>query len=291
MVIVLCTRGGPATGLPTRQGQEELNEAVFGGHGDFARIVLSASTPEDSFYLMEHVFNLAERYQCPVFLLQDQMLAQSQYTTNPLDASNFVIDRGKLLTEEEIAATYTNGRHYKRYELTEDGISPRVIPGTRGVTNYYTNTNEHTEDGYITEEEVVRQQQMDKRFIQRMQLIAADKELPAPRVHGEAGAKIGFIGYGSVYGPILEAQERLAAEGIQTKYMELLTLWPFPADEVREFVESCDKVYVTEYSAGQQLKGLIQREATGPRPNLLPFVRYDGRLFNPALIVNKVKEG
>ena len=69
MVIVLCTRGGPATGLPTRQGQEDLNEAVFGGHGDFARIVLASSTPTDCFYIMEHVFNLAERYQCPVFLL------------------------------------------------------------------------------------------------------------------------------------------------------------------------------------------------------------------------------
>ena len=291
MVIVLCTRGGPATGLPTRQGQEELNEAIFGGHGDFARIVLAASTPEDSFYLMEHVFNLAERYQCPVLMLQDQMLAQTYYTTHPLDPSNFKIDRGKLLTEEDIAREYSNGKHYQRYELTPDGISPRVIPGTPGVTNYYTNTNEHTEDGYITEEEVVRQQQMDKRFTQRMKLIAADPELPSARMHGASDAKVGFIGYGGVYGPILEAMERLEASGTKAKFLELQTLWPFPGEEVKKFIDSCDRVFVTEYSAGSQLKGLVQREATGPMPEKLkPLIRYDGRLMSPAFIVKKVKE-
>src|SRR5712692_5976552 len=129
MVIVICTRGGPGTGLPTRMGQEELNEAIFGGHGDFARIVMAASEPEDCFYVMEHVFNLAERYQCPTFLLIDRMLAQSDYTIPALDPSRFKIDRGKLLmTAAQVEERYgTNGHHYQRYELTPDGISYRVI--------------------------------------------------------------------------------------------------------------------------------------------------------------------
>jgi len=291
MVIVICTRGGPATGLPTRQGQEELNEAIFGGHGDFARIVMAASEPEDCFYIMEPVFNLAERYQCPVFLLVDRMLAQSGYTIPELDPSGFVIDRGKLLTEEQIKERYNgNGRHYQRYELTPDGISYRVIPGTPGVTNYYTNTNEHTEDGYITEEEVVRQQQMDKRFKQRMELIAADPQLPESKVHGASDAKLGFIGYGGVYGPLIEAVDRLGAQGEKAKFLEMRTLWPFPGEQVREFVESCDVVYVAEYSAGAQLRGLVQREATGPMKKLKSLLRYDGRLMTPGWIINKVKE-
>jgi 2-oxoglutarate ferredoxin oxidoreductase subunit alpha len=291
MVIVVCTRGGPATGLPTRMGQEELNEAVFGGHGDFARIVVAPGEPEDCFYIMERVFNLAERYQCPVFLLQDQMLAQSSYTVPSLDPSGFVIDRGKLLTEADIEREYSNGRHYKRYELTEDGISPRVVPGTPGITNYYTNSNEHTEDGYITEEEVVRQAMMDKRFVQRMELIRNDAELPEARLHGSPEAQIGFIGYGGVYGPVMEALERLEAEGTKAKFLQLRTLWPFPGEEVRRFVDSCTTVYVTEYSAGQQLKGLVQREATGPMPGKLrPLLRYDGRLMTPGFILKKVKE-
>jgi 2-oxoglutarate ferredoxin oxidoreductase subunit alpha len=290
MVIVLCTRGGPATGLPTRQGQEELNEAVFGAHGDIARIVLAASHPEQCFYIMEHVFNLAERYQCPVFLVIDKMLAQSSYTIPALDPSGFTIDRGKLITTAEQAAElYGNGREYKRYELTDDGISYRVIAGTRGIANYYTNTNEHTEDGYITEEEVVRQQQMDKRFMQRMELIRADADLPRPEVHGPADAKIGFIGYGGVYGPIIEALERLEAGGDKAKFMEIKTLWPLHADDVKAFVDSCDVVYVTEYSAGAQLRGLVQREATGPMPKVQSLLRYDGRLMTPGWLVNKVK--
>ena len=291
MVIVLCTRGGPGTGLPTRQGQEELNEAIFGGHGDFARIVLAASEPEDCFYVMEHVFNLAERYQCPTFLLIDRTLAQSSYTVPALDPSSFVIDRGKLLTAEQVADRYVNNGHeYKRYELTDDGISYRVFPGTPGITNYYSNTNEHTEAGYITEEEPVRQQQMDKRFMRRMALISADPQLPQARLHGSPEARTGFIGYGGVFGPILEAMERLEARGEKAKYLELRTLWPFPGEEVRSFVEGCDTVYVPEYSAGAQLRGLIQREATGPMPKLKSLLRYDGRNMTPGWIIDKIKE-
>jgi 2-oxoglutarate ferredoxin oxidoreductase subunit alpha len=293
MVIVLCTRGGPATGLPTRQGQEELNEAIFGSHGDFARIVLATSEPEDSFYVMEHVFNLAERYQCPIILIVDQMLAQSSYTVPALDASGFTIDRGKLLSPEEFRERYgdnRNGRRYKRYELTEDGISYRAIPGTPGVTNYYSNTNEHTEDGYLTEEEVIRQQQMDKRFMQRMELIKADPQLPKPRMYGDSNAKIGFIGYGGVYGPVLEALERLDAMGVKAKFMELRTLWPFDGEGVKAFIDSCDSVYIPEYTAGAQLRGLIQREATGPSPKLHSLLRYDGRLISSGWIVSRMEE-
>jgi 2-oxoglutarate ferredoxin oxidoreductase subunit alpha len=291
MVIVLCTRGGPATGLPTRQGQEELSQAIFGSHGDFSRIVLTASEPEDCFYMMEHVFNLADRYQCPTFLLIDRLIAQSSYTVPEFDPSGFVIDRGKLLTAEQIAATYTNGKHYQRYEVTEDGISPRVIAGTPGVTNYYTNTNEHTPDGYLTEEEVHRQQQMDKRFIKRMELIKNDPELPENRLHGDPNARIGFISYGSLYGPILEALDRLRADGTNAKFLEMRTMWPFKGEQVRQFVDSCDVVYVAEYSAGAQLRGLVQREATGPMPQKLKsIVRYDGRNMTPSWIINKMKE-
>jgi 2-oxoglutarate ferredoxin oxidoreductase subunit alpha len=290
MVIVLCTRGGPATGLPTRQGQEELNEAVFGGHGDFARIVLAASEPSQCFYIMEKVFNLAERYQCPVFLVIDKMLAQSSYTIEALDPTGFVIDRGKLIeSPEQFAEIFKDGREYKRYELTEDGISYRAIAGTPGIHNYYTNTNEHTEDGYITEEEVVRQAQMDKRFMQRMELIKADTDLPRPVVHGPADAKIGFIGYGGTYGPVLDAMERMEPMGIKAKYLEILSLWPLHADAVKEFIDSCDVVHVAEYSAGAQLRGLIQREATGPLPKLKSLLRYDGRLMTPDWIIEKVK--
>ena len=207
MVIVLCTRGGPGTGLPTRQGQEELNEAIFGGHGDFARIVLAVSEPEDSFYVMEHVFNLAERYQCPVFLLLDQMLAQSSYTVPALDPSGFIIDRGKLLSPAAEAGAPR--RYVKNGNATTSATrSPRTAsptapsPARPACTNYYTNTNEHTEDGYITEEEVVRQR-ADGQALHAAH--GAHHGRPGPArsraCTATASAKIGFISYGGTLRP------------------------------------------------------------------------------------------
>lgn len=293
MLVVVCQRGGPATGLPTRVGQEDLNETVFGSHGDFARIVLAAGEPEDAFYAVERAFNLAERYQCPVFILLDQVLAQSSYTTPSLDPSRFVIDRGKLLDEAAVARAYQgDGRRYRRYELTQDGISPRVIPGTPGVTTYYSNSNEHTEEGYITEVAAVRRTMVEKRVTKRTAQIRKDPDLPPARVFGPKEAPVGFIGYGSVYGPILEVVERLAAKGQPAKFIELRTLWPFPGREVRQFVRECQVVYVVEYSAGAQLRGLIQREATGPMPRKLrSIMRYDGRLITPGYITSEMEEG
>lgn len=290
MVIVVCQRGGPATGLPTKIGQEDLNETIFGGHGDFSRIVLAASDPEEAFYTMKHLFNLAERYQCPVFLLLDQMVAQSTYTTPPLDPAGFVIDRGKLLDAEAIGQNLAGNDGYRRYQLTADGISPRIIPGTPGAL-MYVNTNEHTEEGYITEEATIRKAMVDKRVTQRMTLISGDGQLPPPRLLGPPQASIGFIGYGAVYGPILEAMARLERQGQPAKFLALATLWPFPAREVRRFVQSCKRAYVVEYSAGAQLRGLIQREATGPMPRKLRSIpRYDGQLMTPGYILNEMRE-
>ena len=291
MVIVVCQRGGPGTGLPTKIGQEDLNETIFGSHGDFARIVLAASEPQEAFYIMEQVFNLAEVYQCPVFLLLDQMVAQSSYTTPTLDPSRFTIDRGKLLGPEAIAQLLKGNGRYKRYELTADGISPRIIPGTPGVTTSYTNSNEHTEEGYVTEEQAIRRAMVEKRVIKRIALIRKDPRLPRPRLFGPPDAPIGFIGYGGVYGPILEAMARLEGEGQRVKFLEVRTLWPLHGREVRDFVRSCQKVYVTEHSAGAQLRGLIHREATGPMPRKLrSILRYDGRLMTPGYILNQMRE-
>jgi 2-oxoglutarate ferredoxin oxidoreductase subunit alpha len=292
IVVVVCQRGGPATGLPTRIGQEDLNETVFGGHGDFARIVLAAGEPEDAFYTIGRAFNLAERYQCPVFLLLDQVVAQSSYTVPALEPSRFVIDRGKLLDASAATQRYgNNGRRYRRYELTADGISPRVVPGTPGVTTNYSNTNEHTEEGYITEEAAVRKAMVEKRVVQRMAQICEDHDLPPPRVFGPKEARVGFVGYGSVYGPILDAMERLEAAGKSSKFLALRTLWPFPAREVRQFARTCERLYVVEHSAGAQLRGLIQREATGPMPRKLrSILRYDGKVMTPGYVISAIEE-
>src|SRR5262249_52221388 len=127
-------------------------------------------------------------------------------------------------------------------------------------------------------------------FKQRMELIESDPELPGARLHGATDAKLGFIGYGGVYGPILEAVERMGAGGEKGTFPEKRTLWSLPRQPRHQFVDNCDVVYVTEYSAGAQLRGLVQRESTGPMKKLKSLLRYDGRLMTPGWIINKIKE-
>ena len=160
------------------------------------------------------------------------------------------------------------------------------------MTTYYSNSNEHTEEGYISEEAVVRKAMVEKRVVQRVAQIRKDADLPPPLISGPADAPLGFVGYGSVCGPIREAMERLAADGRPAKLLELQTLWPFPGREVRQFVRGCRSVHVVEYSAGAQLLGLIQREATGPMPRKLHSIaRYDGRLFTPSYVIEQMGRG
>ena len=124
MVIVDAQRGGPSTGLPTKPEQSDLNLLIFGGHGDFPRVVLAPGTPEDCFYLTVDACNLAQKYQCPVFIASDQALSQNTATIDPLRLEDVSVDQGKRLDAEGLAALDT----YKRYAFTEDGVSPYTYP-------------------------------------------------------------------------------------------------------------------------------------------------------------------
>ncbi|HZP26974.1 MAG TPA: 2-oxoacid:acceptor oxidoreductase subunit alpha [Dehalococcoidia bacterium] len=293
IVIMLAQRGGPGTGLPTRQGQEDLNMAVFGSHGEGFRIVLAPSDAEEAYYMTPTLFNLSDRYQCLGVFLYDQFLAQSMYTTEQLDPSRVVIDRGKLISSEELLDIREGGGSYHRYAMTDDGLSPRAFPGQAGAI-VYANTNEHDESGYTTEESVLRYDMMLKRVTKRYKLASEDPDFPAPQFFGDADGEVGFLCFGSAYGPVLEAMDRLRAEGTSCKLLKLRTLWPLHRDAplIREFIDSARKVFTVEQNIMGQLRGLIQREVCGPQPDKLRSVlRWDGRLITPAYIVDRVLSG
>src|SRR5579884_3800016 len=126
IVVIECARAGPSTGLPTKTEQSNLNHLIFGGHGEIPRVVLAPGTVEESFYITIDAFNIAEKYQCPVFVLSEQALCQSKATLPRLKFDDLTIDRGKLVLEPVVFG------EYKRYEFTQDGVSPRVIPGVGG---------------------------------------------------------------------------------------------------------------------------------------------------------------
>ncbi|HME82651.1 MAG TPA: 2-oxoacid:acceptor oxidoreductase subunit alpha [Candidatus Eremiobacteraceae bacterium] len=278
IVIVECARAGPSTGMPTKTEQSNLNHLIFSGHGEIPRVVLAPGSVEESFYLTVSAFNLAEKYQVPVFIISEQALCQSKETTPKLDMAAVTVDRGKL--HRNGALTFGE---YKRYEFTEDGVSPRAIPGTEGGMHLVPGS-EHNDMGVITEDARNRVKIMDKRM---HKLVSMRPDLPKAIVHGDRSAGLVFIGYGSNRGPITEAQDRLAAAGIASRFLQLRTLWPFPEDEVRDFLKFAHHIFVVENNMTGQVERLV-RYVTGPLPNMHRVLKYSGRPFRPIEIIEAV---
>jgi len=278
VVIVECARAGPSTGLPTKTEQSNLNHIIFGGHGEIPKIVLAPGTVAESFELAALAFNLAEKYQCPVFLLTEQALCQSKATLPRFAVDDVVIDRGKLITEPVVFG------EYKRFAFRPDGVSPRVIPGTAGGMHLAAGS-EHNEAGVITENARNRARMMEKRM---HKIVAAEPDLPRANAFLTDGARIGLIGYGSNRGPIKEAQDRLNGIGLLTDFMQLRTLWPFPDTDVKAFIGCYDHVFVIENNYTGQLARLI-RAAAGPRANVHGVRKYDAQPFRPRDIVDAVR--
>ena len=279
IVVVECARAGPSTGMPTKTEQSNLNHLIFSGHGEIPRMVLAPGTVEDSFYLTVAAFNLAEKYQCPVFILSEQALCQSKATLPRLDLSRVEVDRGKLVIDPVVFG------EYKRFAFSDDGVSPRVIPGVEGGMHLAAGS-EHNDAGVITENAKNRTRMMDKRF---RKLETAKADLPPPLLHGDPRAEIGIIGYGSNRGPIVEAQERMARDGLATRFLELRTLWPFPEDEVRDFISDARHVFVVENNFTGQLERLI-RYVVGPLDRMYSVRKYNGRPFRPIEIIEAIEE-
>jgi 2-oxoglutarate ferredoxin oxidoreductase subunit alpha len=278
LVIVECARAGPSTGLPTKTEQSNLNHIIFGGHGEIPKICIAPGTVEESFYMAIDAMNLAEKYQCPVFLLSEQALCQSKATLPRLQFEAVAVDRGKLVTDPVVFG------EYKRFAFTADGVSPRVIPGVEGGMHLAPGS-EHNDGGVITENPKNRARMMEKRM---RKLISAGPDLPKANRFLNPGARIGIIGYGSNRGPIAEAQDRLVKMGEPVNFLQLRTLWPFPDDDVKAFIAENDHVFIVENSYTGQISRLI-RALVGPLDKLHDVLKYNGRPFRPIEIIDAVR--
>ncbi|MGB3863348.1 MAG: transketolase C-terminal domain-containing protein, partial [Candidatus Aminicenantaceae bacterium] len=246
---------------------------------DFPRIVLSPGTIEECFYFMTDAFNLAEKYQCPVILLTEQNYGQNFYTVEKFDLSRVAIDRGKLLSQDELLKI----EDYKRYAFTKNGISPRVVPSmANGI--HMVEGNEHDEKGYRDEDEEIRIKMMNKRMTK---LNIAAKDVIPPKLWGKKDADIGIIGFGSTLCPIREAMDQLEEKGISTKYLQVRTLWPFSAAEVEKFMSSCNTVFVVENNYSGQLSQLIQGQGV-ECSRVHKINKYSGHTFRPIEIAEGV---
>jgi 2-oxoglutarate ferredoxin oxidoreductase subunit alpha len=256
IVVTYYQRGAPATGLPTRHGQGDLRFAMHAAHGEFPRIILSSGDIEECFYDAARAFNYAERYQTPVIHLIDKALANSNRSYKIFDPSLVKIERGQLLTENDV-----KGKEYKRFQLTESGVSPRLPLGTPNVV-FWNTGDEHDEWGHISEEPTMRTQMYDKRM---RKLETADKEIPVEeRVNffGDQDANATIVSWGSPKGAILEAMERLRAEGFKMNFLQVRMPHPLPKEYIAERLGKANKKIVVEGNYTAQLAGIIA-EKTG----------------------------
>ncbi|MFT2203479.1 2-oxoacid:acceptor oxidoreductase subunit alpha [Staphylococcus chromogenes] len=290
LVIVNTQRGGPSTGLPTKQEQSDLMQMIYGTHGDIPKIVLAPTDAEDAFYLTVEAFNLAEEYQCPVIVLSDLQLSLGKQTVPNLDYERVEIRRGATITED-IEREADDKTYFKRYALTESGVSPRPIPGVKGGIHHVTGV-EHNEEGKPSEAANNRQAQMDKRMKKTEQFL-----IEAP-VEGQVEEEVDvlYIGFISTKGAIEEGVQRIKDAGHTAAHMQIRQLHPFPTETVQNAVNKAHKVIVVEHNYQGQLANIIKMNVQlGDK--LIKQTKYDGTPFLPKEIetkgleiVNQLKE-
>jgi len=281
IVIVDVQRGGPSTGLPTKNEQSDFNAAIYGSHGDIPKIIIAPNSVEDAFYDTAEAFNLAEKYQCPVFVLTDLALGMGKQTVEPLDNSRIEIDRGKFLGAEELPAI--EGM-FKRYEFTEDGISPRVIPGQKYGIHHVTGV-EHAETGRPSEATSIRKKMMEKR-LNKIQDATINNPVFKNAPNDEADLLV--VGIGSTQGVISEAIGRLEKDGLKVNQAHVRLVYPFPINEMKDLMDKAKKVVVVENNGVGQLANLIKL-SVGMGDKVEKLLKYDGNPFLPSEIYNGVK--
>lgn len=283
LVIVNTQRGGPSTGLPTKQEQSDLMQMIYGTHGDIPKIVLAPTSASDAFYLTVEAFNLAEEYQCPVILLSDLQLSLGKQTVESLDYSKVEIRRGALV--EGDLEKQEDKAYFKRYALTDSGISPRILPGTKGGIHHVTGV-EHDEEGKPSESAENRQKQMDKRMRKTAQLLI-DEPVESNEKYEEAD--ILYVGFISTAGAIEEAISRLDQQNVKVNHIQIRQLHPFPSDVVQEAFNKAKKVVVAEHNYQGQLSNIIKMNINHQN-KIINQTKYDGTPFLPHEIEDKALE-
>ncbi len=233
----------------------------------------------DAFWLTQKAFNLADRYQTPVILVTDHDLADSYNTVDRFDLGAVTIDRGLTLSREE-AARLTQ---YKRHLITDSGISPRALP-MQSRSLVVTDSDEHDEEGHITEDAEMRTRMVLKR---QRKFDGLQRGADEPEITLRPKSEFSLVGWGSTRGAIREAAEILEAEGIPVNVLHLTMLWPFPAEAVTRALAHSPRTIVIENNAAGQLARLIRAE-TGIKAHR-SILKFDGRTFAPQYIVNALK--
>jgi 2-oxoglutarate ferredoxin oxidoreductase subunit alpha len=276
IVVIDVQRGGPSTGLPTKTEDSDILNVVFCGHGDIEKIVLFPSNPYEMFIFANTAFNLAEKYQLPVILLSDLNLGENVYTTDYIDLNkiDIKIDRGKYV-DNNTKANFLNESNgvLKRYAITEDGVSYRIIPGTAGFS-YQISGNEHDEEGFITENKNIRYNMM----LKRKRKLQNFNEYYMDYIDLGNNPQIAFISYGFNYYYLLDVLKELYNKtNISFRLIKIITIYPFPITQLEELINNMKTVIFFEQNMLGQLRKLYYM-FNGTKETLL-INKFDGEPF------------
>ncbi|MGM0770353.1 MAG: 2-oxoacid:acceptor oxidoreductase subunit alpha [Halobacteriota archaeon] len=278
-VIFLSQRPGPATGLPTMTEQGDLQFVLTAAQGEFPRCVLAPGTPEDCFYLTAEAFNIADKYQIPVFVMSDQYLADSLFTCKRFDTSGITIER-HLLSDKELAGI----GEYKRYDITSNGISPRALPGQAG-TLVVADSDEHNEYGHI-DQTIGNRVMMNEKRMKKLDLLR--EEMEPPRLYGPKDAQVTLVGWGSTYGPLIEVVNTLISEAYSVNHVHFTQVYPLPVETVSDVLASSGTIVCVENNATGQFGRLLECE-TGVKVSE-KILRSDGKPYSPESIIRALRE-
>jgi 2-oxoglutarate ferredoxin oxidoreductase subunit alpha len=272
LVIVVAQRPGPATGLPTRTEQADLEFVLHSGHGEFPRAIFSPGTVEECFWLTRKAFEMAAKSQGPVFILTDQFLADSARSIEPFDLQD-------LATVEAGIEKDSSDLPYFRYNIYESGVSPRLLPGmSKHVV--VAGSDEHPVDGHLTEDLTVRKFMVEKRLSKQKKIIA---EVVPPQIQGDEKPDLLLVTWGSTKGAIIEAAAKLRNDSTRVGTLHLSQVWPLVSQQFLGVLQDAGEVVCVESNALGQLARLIRRE-TGFEVHRR-VLRYDGLPITPEYIL------
>jgi 2-oxoglutarate/2-oxoacid ferredoxin oxidoreductase subunit alpha len=269
-VIHLAQRPGPATGLPTRTEQGDLNLALYAGHGDFPRVILAPGSLEEGYELTRRAFDLADEFQVPAFVLTDQYYVDSYYDTPEFKAPESSPTKHIVKTEAD----------YKRFAYAKDGISPRGVPGNgKGIV--CADSDEHSEAGYIIEDAETRVRMTDKRLGKER---ALRRVAIKPRLYGKAEAKTLLVSWGSTLGAAREALDLLDEESVALLHFT----WLHPLPDLSARFKNAARVIAIENNAAGHFADLLEKEA-GIKADAR-ILRYDGRPFEAETLADEIRK-
>jgi len=290
VVVIDCQRAGPSTGVPTKTEQGDLWQMLGAAFGDYPRVIAAPLDVGDCFKLIPEIFNIVDRFQCPGLVLCDLLLSEGRLSVDPKELDfRPPIDRGELITAGNggPSAPGTNGA-YKRYQITESGISPRAIPGVPGHIHTVA-TDEHQEDGVLISDEftnpIKRRAMMEKRM---RKVAGIEAAVPQPALVGPRTADVTLIGWGSTKGVIEEACEILTEQGISANQLPIRWLVPLHGEAILELLKGSRHTIIVENNYSGQFARYLRSETSFVADGHIR--KYDGEPFMPHHIVEAVKD-